>query len=599
MALFALLVVLLAMACSGGEKTAAPAQQPANPAAAAPAAAPQPPATAPKPAAPAAPKPVTAPVVQVKNFIPGAGSPPKYGGILNSGLRNDPRAAWDPMKTDNYDLTLAANPITGYGNLVRACRETVYQICPGLAESWEANSDFTVWTFKVRDNVLWHDGTKFTVEDTKFWLDLSYFGIKVGEKSRGPNWYKASIGPIQKAEIVDGNKVRITLTRRSPQYLFGLGEPRATIAHPKHLAQARIDQGEVDIAPLDFGNIGSGPYKFLSWDRGVRVQVRKFDQYWEKDERGNRMPYLDGIDLFVMRDAGTFDAAFRSGRLDAGPRAAPYYLSPERKPAYVKEMGDKVWYADIGSPANGWSFNVLKPGPLQDVRVRKALSLWMDHREFITAVHGFGFMGLTMNPSNPIATPASEFFTWPGINPATKEKDRAEAKRILAEAGYANGFKINIVLPAPRWTVYGEFLAGHFKPLGVDLELKLTDDAGYAGGRLTLDYDTQYGGTYGWVIPEPMDQDLGTQGVSKASRAKHSDQKVDEYFVRLNNAASFEERTKIWREFERYYYFEQAYAVAVGGQISVVPYRSYVKGVVIPPERVQEYLDFATVWMDK
>jgi peptide/nickel transport system substrate-binding protein len=592
MALFALLVVLLAMACSGGEKTAAPAQQPANPAAAAPAAAPQPPATAPKPAAPAA-----APATLAKNFIPGAGSPPKYGGILSSGLRNDPRAGWDPMKTDNYDLTLAGNPITGYGNLVRACRETVYQICPGLAESWENNSDFTVWTFKIRDNVLWHDGTKLTAEDVKFWYELSYFGAKTGEKNRGPNWYKAFLGDLQKVEVLPGNRVQVTLGKSAPQYVFGLGEPRATIAHPRHLTQQRIQQGEVDIAPIDINYVAAGPYKFLSWDRGTRVQVRKFDKYWEKDERGNRLPYLDGIDLYVMQNATTFDAAFRTGQLDAGPRAFPYYLNPERKPAYVRDFGDKVWFADIDSPVNHLSFNVLKPGPLQDVRVRKAISLWMNQLEFIKGVQGFGFQGVLLNPKNPMGSP--DFLTWPGVNPATKEKDRAESKRLMAEAGFAGGIKINFFYPAPRWANFGEFFQGHLLPLGVTMELKGSDDAGYAGGRLTTDYNSLFGGNYGWVTPEALESDLTRYATSKAAGAKHDDPKVDEYFRRLSSATSYDQRVRTWREFERYFLQEQWYAAPVGGSTSVVPYRSYVKGVVIPPERVQEYLEFATVWLDK
>jgi peptide/nickel transport system substrate-binding protein len=502
------------------------------------------------------------------------------------------------MINDSYDLTSVSSNISGTANLVKACRDDVYKMCPALAESWQADADFTQWTFKIRENVLWHDGAPFTAEDAKFWLELAYFGAKVGDKVRATSWYKANLGDIKKVDVLSGNRLRVTLGQRTPQYLYTLAEPRQTIQHPRHLAQSRIEKGEVNLAPLDIGLIGTGAFKFHNWERGVRHQVRRFDKYWEKDEKGRQLPYLDGIDFAVMRDPSAFDAAFRTGRVEGAPRAGNFYLTPERKVGYDRDLGDRVWYAEIGNPVAGLSLNLLKPGPLQDVRVRKALFLWSDQDAFIQAIFGgFGFNGIILHPKNPIGT--ADFMTWPGLNPATKERDRAEARRLMAAAGYPNGFKMDILLPAPRWTFYGEFLNGHLKPLGIDMVLALKDEAGYSAARLNLDHDSEYGGTYGWVIPEATEADLTIYSISKASRVKHEDKKVDEYFRRLNNSVSLDERVKVWREFERYWFLEQAYSVPLGGRVSLIPYRSYVKGLIYPPERVQENLDFVTVWLDK
>ena len=87
--------------------------------------------------------------------------------------------------------------------------------------------------------------------------------------------------------------------------------------------------------------------------------------------------------------------------------------------------------------------------------------------------------------------------------------------------------------------------------------------------------------------------------LASASRAKHEEPEVPEFYRRLNVVMSLEERIKIWKEFENYFLREMVYTAPLGRQISVVPYRNYVKGVPIPRERVQENPDFATVWLDK
>ena len=136
---------------------------------------------------------------------------------------------------------------------------------------------------------------------------------------------------------------------------------------------------------------------------------------------------------------------------------------------------------------------------------------------------------------------------------------------------------------------------------GVDLELKILDEAAYAAARLTKDYDAQYGGiSGGGLIPEAAEVDLTTFSISKGNAVpKHEDQKVADMFDRLNRATKLEERVQIWRAIERYLIVDQIYAVPLAGSYNVVPYRSYVKGQPIPPERILEYLDFATAWLDR
>jgi ABC-type transport system substrate-binding protein len=289
-------------------------------------------------------------------------------------LRQDPPGGWDVQQAaQRFDIVNAGAPVWGVGNLVRECADNQSKACPGLAESWEVNSDFTQFTYKIRDNVLWHDGKPFTAEDAKFWLELVVFGAESGDKKRPPAFWSKDFGTVQKVEALPGNRVRVTLKEAGRVVLNTMNIPIYHVAHPRHLAEPLIKQGEVRVTPQDLGWIGTGPFKMVKYEKGSRALVQRFDRYWEKDAQGRQLPYLDGIEFALMRDPSAMHAAIRVGRMDGGTRAAGYYLTREQKAGYVKDLGDKVWFAElVGSNAIGLGANpnLLRPGPLQDVRVR-------------------------------------------------------------------------------------------------------------------------------------------------------------------------------------------------------------------------------------
>ena len=361
------LLLLAGIACGGGAAAPTAAQQPQQPA----------PAAAPAPAAPAAdpeaamassmPGQSPAPAPKAPSTEPSAmatgtgkdcrlGAPvslcgePQYGGTFRLAHRGDPRGGWDHMQTATYDNTHVTSSITGSGNLVTSCRDNVYTICPGLAESWETSTDFTQWTFKIRDGVLWHDGAPFTAEDVKFWFDINSKGAKAGGVVRPASYFRGNFKDLQTTEALSGNRVRLTLGSPQPQYILGLGIPRMAIAHPKHLMQPFFDRGEVDVRPNEIGYVGTGPFVFNSFTKGSYVKVTRFDKYWERDEQGKQMPYLDAIEWFIIGSPQAMDAAFRVGRLDGGARGAPYYPDRERRAKYIEDMGDEVWFAPYGGP---------------------------------------------------------------------------------------------------------------------------------------------------------------------------------------------------------------------------------------------------------
>ena len=511
--------------------------------------------------------------------------------------RGDPPSGFDPMRTSSIALHYVGGALFGPGNLVMRSRENMYMVSPYLARSWFSNPDFTEWTFTLRSDVFWHDGTPFTAEDVKFWFDLALFGYQVGDKVRAPAYYKGELDDIEEVEVLSNYQVRIKLRTRNRFFLDILADPRLKIAHPRHLMEPRLKAGEVSVSPLDVGLVGLGPFRFEKYEPDSRVQVRRFERYFEADGQGNRLPYLDGIDYITMTDAAAMDAAFRTGRLDGGARGVGHYLTEERMQGYLRDLGDRVFFAQIEGGNFRLAFNVLKPGPWQDPRVRRAIALWIDKEAAIPAVlGGFGWTSLDSAPENPYRD--WRFVVWPRFDLAPLEERRAEAKRLMAEAGYADGFVMGHISRAQQ-PLGGPFLQDQLRGLGIDLQLQVVDEAEWNRGRVSPDYDSAQGALTVLPIPEGTEGVYGRFSKSPDAYAKHEDTKVDEYYRLLQEASTIERRIEVWRQLQEYLFVEQTYVISIAEAIYIVPYRTYVKGLAIPAEDAHTHTDFATVWLDK
>jgi len=526
---------------------------------------------------------------------PAAGEP-VYGGILRLANRGDPPSGWDPMRTSSIALHHVAGGVFGAGNLVMPCRENMYMVCPYLATSWRHNADYTEWTFNIRTDVYWHDGHPFTEEDVAFWLELAYFGVTKDGKTRAPAYFKGDLGEIVEIEAGRG-QVTIRFAQPTVRFPEMLLDPRIKIAHPAHLMKPRIEAGDVDVSPLDVGLVGVGPFKVASYEPGTKIEVRRFDRYWEKDSRGRRLPYLDGIDFYIMPDPVAMDLAFRAGRIDGGARGEGHYLTSERKAVYERTMGDQVYFVEMGGGMFRLAFNVLRPGPWQDARVRKAILLWLDSEEaIIGALDGMGYYTSRDWPGSKYSP--RPFQLWPRFNPRRKELDRAEALRLMEEAGYPNGFTMGYLCRAihmPRC----EFLQQQLAGLKINLVLHIVDEGEWNRARFTLDYDTQSGSNFSGTVPEASESAYGRYSKNPDAYARHEDPVIDQFYFMLRQAIASDQRTSIWRQMERYIVDEQVYVIPIAASYQVVPYRTYVKGIVVPPEDGHAHTDFSTVWLDK
>ncbi len=522
-------------------------------------------------------------------------SAPVAGGILRLGNRGDPPAGWDPMRTSSIALHHVAGGVFGPGNLVKRCRANMYMVCPYLATAWVPNQAFTEWTFTIRPGVTWHDGAPFTAADVRFWFELAYFGVTIDGRVRAPAYFRGNLGEITRVEALPG-QVRVTLARPTVRFPEMLLDPRMKIAHPEHLMRPRIEAGEVGVAPLDVGLVGLGPFAVSRYEPGIQVQLRRHDGYWERDERGARLPYLAGIDFIVTPDPVAMDLAIRTGRLDGGARGEGHYLSAERQEVYERALGADVVLPRIGGGTFRLAFNLLRPGPWQDVRVRQAIGLWIEGKAAITAA--LGGQGYTAREDWPGRRyDPHPFMLWPRSDPERLAQDHSEALRLLTEAGYPDGFTMGYLCRSVH-VIRCEFLQDQLAGLGIDLRLLLVDEAEWNRARLGLEYDSQPGANFSGTVPEATEAVYGRYVRNPDAYAKHEDEAVDDLYRRLRAAGQVPQRVAIWRELEQHLVAEQAYLVPIANTIQVVPYRSYVRGLVIPPEDGHTHTDFATVWLD-
>ncbi len=534
---------------------------------------------------------------------------PKRGGVAVVAHRNDPPGAWELMRSGTVNLGHVSAPMTGDGNLLKPCRPDISQLCPGLAERWEHNGDFSEYTFIIRDKVLWHDGKPFTAEDAKFWFDLTYFGAKAGDKTRAPAGHARELGQVKETEVLEGNRLRVRLGGPDPLWALklaqlGSGVGSGPIWHPKHLMQPYLDRGEVNVTPQDTGFVGTGPYKFLKYEKGSVVQVQRFEGYWEKDDEGRPLPNLEGVDYPIISDPTAMDAAFRTGRLDVSARGDGHYFIHERYDAMKNALGDRVWFGEMQGALSDYSFNVTRPGPLQDVRVRRAIALWVDKQASNEANVGKCCALPHPNVGPESIWPHPDWRTiYPGFNPATKQRDREEAKRLMAEAGYSNGFDVSVICRR-QWLRFCEWTPGEFAGLGIRVQIDIRDDADYRAKELAGEFEIR-NCCSPWsfnedIGPELSEGNLARHSVNPLSSLKHEDPRIEEYFKRFKAAhGSLDERIRIWRELERYLLQEQVYSVPGWGDRSLVAFRSHVKGVHMPKRGRGNNMDMATVWLDK
>jgi len=312
-------------------------------------------------------------------------------------------------------------------------------MAPSLAESWTQSKDGLVYEFVLRKNVRFHNGDVMTAEDVKFSF----------ERYRGASAALLQ-GKVARVEVLDPHRIRFTLKRPWPDFLAFYATPAtgaAWIVPKKYVEQ--VGEDGFKKAP-----VGAGPYKFVSFKPGVELVLEAHEQYWRK------IPTLKTLVFRTIPDESTRLAALKRGEVDVaysitGPLAEEAKRSPGLAlvPTYFTFTTWLV-FTDQWDPKSPW----------HDRRVRLAANLAIDRAGINQAV----YLGLS-KLAHSFIPQGMEYF-WA---PPPYAFDPRGAKRLLAEAGYPNGFESGDLSGDTIYGVaIGEPVANYLQQVGIRLRLR-------------------------------------------------------------------------------------------------------------------------------
>ena len=307
------------------------------------------------------------------------------------------------------------------------------EIEPRLAESWKALND-TTWEFKLRKGVKFHDGSDFTAEDVKFSIE------RIPTVS-GPNPTTIYVRRIKETKIIDPHTLHIITDGAAPVLpndfirLFIVSH-KAAAGLTKENANEAFNSGKAAI--------GTGPYKFASWTPKGDFVVDRFDGYW-----GPKEPWARHVRKEIPNDAARV-AQLKAGQLDLITRVPATDLATLKRDAKINvQTIDTVYVFNLELDMREKALNVtakdgsaLAANPFKDTRVREAMDLAIDRTTLAeVAMEGLG------TPVNQLVTPS--IFGYHKALPPRKY-DPAAAKKLLADAGYPNGFKMQFSFTQDR-----------------------------------------------------------------------------------------------------------------------------------------------------
>jgi len=455
---------------------------------------------------------------------------PRRGGVLLAVIGAD-APSLDPHQESTFATIQVVAPL--YSTLVQIDPYHYPKIIGDAASEWKIAPDGLTYTFKIRQGIRFHDGSPLTAADVKATYDKIIWPPQ-GVRSIRKNTYTA----VQSVDTPNDSTVVFRLKFPSASLLVNLASPWNVLFPKKYL----------DKDPNYFKSnvMGSGPFKFKSHTRGATFEGERNPDYFIKDR-----PYLDGYKFFISTETSVRAAAIRSGRAYIEFRDLP--LSEVE--AIRKQLGDKVAVQETS--ATGWwgisVNNTVKP--FNDIRVRKALTLGLDRYtagRVLYPLTGLKHVGGLMRPGSEWAMADAEVEKFPGFW-RDADKSRAEARKLLAEAGYPNGLKVvlknrNVKLPYQDFAVLA---IQEWRKIGVEAENRpLETAAWFSDGRDTGSFELIIApGVEFMDDPDQFLQRYTTGDVNNWGR--FSDPRIDDLFARQARVLDPSERKKLVHEIEK------------------------------------------------
>jgi peptide/nickel transport system substrate-binding protein len=323
--------------------------------------------------------------------------------------------------------------------LIKNYRETLFDH-PGLAERYEFAPDARSATFWLRPGIKFHNGEPVTVEDVKFSFE-NYRGAK-GDVLKGKT---------ERVEIVDNRTVRFHF--KEPFLDFPMIFGTSNVSGAGWIVPAKYYQ---EVGPDRFKQkpIGAGPYKLVNQETGTKLEFEAFEDYY-------RPVYVKHLVMISVPEGTTRVAMLERGEADImyqvpGELIERLQKNPQMKLAPVLSGS---WWLDFPGFQN-------PQNPFHDKRVRQAVSLAVDRQAINEAELG----GFGKNSGNWINNDVQYAIEWPVF-----ERDLAQARKLLQEAGYPNGFEVDWLTPVPAYYSRGESVVTQLGEIGIRTKLQVME----------------------------------------------------------------------------------------------------------------------------
>lgn len=358
---------------------------------------------------------------------------------------------------------------------------------PGLAKSWKVSPDGKMITFKLQENVTFHDGKPFTSADVKFTV------LDVLKKShpRGMNTFRA----LEAIDTPDQYTAVFKMSEPAPYMLMALSGYESPML-PKHI----FETGDVTKHPNADLPIGTGPFKFVEWQKGQFMRFDKNPSYWKKGR-----PYLDHIVTRFIADGSTRAAVLETQEAHIAGFNAVLPVDVRRLEK-LNHIGMTTSGYEMQSPIVELDFNT-RTKPFDDVKVRQAVAYAID-RKFVVDNIWFGF-------GRPATGPINSNFKANGLYTADVKNYNVTngiemANKLLDEAGYKRGvegvrFEIthDITPYGEEWRRFGEYVAQQLGKIGIKVTLRQEDVPAWLR-RVYTNYDYQLTNNWIQTLADPV-----------------------------------------------------------------------------------------------
>jgi peptide/nickel transport system substrate-binding protein len=510
-------------------------------------------------------------------FLPGvaAAETPKSGGTLTFAVTAE------APSTDCHAITTYASVhvlAPHYSLLLKVDPDNYPKLKPDIAESWSASPDGLTYMFKIRQGVMFHDGSPLTSKDVKATFD------RIRNPPEGiVSIRKELFSDIASIDTPDPATVVMRIKAPDASFLETLALPYNCI----YSAAKLVEDANFPAKTV----MGSGPFVFVEHRNGSHWVGKKFDKYWEKGK-----PYLDGFRAVFIKSQAVV-TALQGGQIQAEFRS----ISPGERTQLVNALKDKItvqeapWVCKVDLLFN------TEAKPFDNLKVRQALSMAIDRwagSDALSKITILKPVGGPLLPGSPLAFSNEELAQLPGFG-RDAEKSRARAKELLAEAGVP-GLKFKLINRNVNhpFTPLGVFVIDQWRRIGVTAEHTQLDVSQQKGGIAAGEYQVALDAFCADSDdPKPLLLPYLSKSRSPRNMTRNESPELDAVYDKFKGATDEKERTALAGEMQRMV-ISSANSVPVLWYSRLVAHVSTMKGWKIIPTHFANQ-DLADVWLDQ